>query len=345
LKQLSLGNKLLYAINIVFAILYLVTLLASFLKVDFIGELAILSLIAPFLATVHIIFFIYWVLAKRWVALLSLTLLILGHFVLGPFYRFSEPSQETGELSLMTFNVRDLNRNEILDIENVDSLIMDFVTRANPDIVCFQEYHGAKSVDGVLGQYPYRYIDFVSGHHDGRVVQGLYSKFPILITGAIDFPNSSNKAIFADVVLAGDTVRIYNIHLQSFNVIPEFNTITDGDSEKLAARVYNGMVKQQQQAEIMYRHMAKSPLKKIVVGDFNNTQYSNIYRKIRGNLNDTFLEKGKGFGTTYKLFGYPMRIDYILADPSFDIISHHNFDLELSDHYPVMATFQWASEP
>jgi len=30
-----------------------------------------------------------------------------------------------------------------------------------------------------------------------------------------------------------------------------------------------------------------------------------------------------------------MRIDYIMADDSFEILEHQNYDVKLSDHYPI----------
>ncbi len=57
-------------------------------------------------------------------------------------------------------------------------------------------------------------------------------------------------------------------------------------------------------------------------------------------MNDTFQEKGSGFGSTYNFKFLPYRIDFILADPEIDIKSHKNFDVRLSDHTPVMASFR-----
>ena len=39
----------------------------------------------------------------------------------------------------------------------------------------------------------------------------------------------------------------------------------------------------------LFKSMSESSLKTIVCGDFNNTAYSWAYRKIKGDLNDTFL--------------------------------------------------------
>ncbi|WP_420319827.1 endonuclease/exonuclease/phosphatase family protein [Flagellimonas sp.] len=243
----------------------------------------------------------------------------------------------------MSFNSRGFNENGQLNIENVDSLIIDFVSRKDPDIVCFQECHYAMKRSDDLSEYDYKFVDFIYGKHSGKVIQAIYSKYPILKVEAIDFPGSSNNAIYADLLVQKDTVRLYNIHLQSFRIIPKIETIQSEKSSKLLSRLRKVMLKQAEQAQLIRENMATTHYKKIVVGDFNNTQYSNVYRRIKGDLQDTFLEKGKGFGRTYNLLGFPMRIDYILADEDFEVISHKNFDEKLSDHYPVMATLRLKS--
>ena len=73
----------------------------------------------------------------------------------------------------------------------------------------------------------------------------------------------------------------------------------------------------------------------IVCGDFNNTAYSYVYRKVRGDkLNDAFQEAGKGFGRSFNFF-YPFRIDFILPDKSFRVRSFKTHYLPLSDHFAL----------
>ena len=57
---------------------------------------------------------------------------------------------------------------------------------------------------------------------------------------------------------------------------------------------------------------------------------------MKNNKKDTFIERGKGFGSTYELFNYPFKIDHILVDEAFEVVSHKNFNINLSDHEPVL---------
>ena len=70
----------------------------------------------------------------------------------------------------------------------------------------------------------------------------------------------------------------------------------------------------------------------------NNSAFSYVYRNVKGNLNDSFEEAGKGFGETYNFKYYPSRIDYILTDKSLQVKSFTNYSkFKNSDHYPIIA--------
>ncbi|WP_379763062.1 endonuclease/exonuclease/phosphatase family protein [Flagellimonas marina] len=273
--------------------------------------------------------------------------MVLWYVVLGSFYRFSGKEEKTNDddsFTIMSFNARSFNELKQLDVENIDSLIYDFVTEKNPDIVCFQETYYVMKRNNALSQYKYKYVDFIYGKHNGKVIQSVYSKFPIIKIDSLSFPKSFNNAIYSDILIGMDTVRVYNVHLQSFRIVPGLNTIKNEESSRLFSKSRSVMLKQYEQANLIRKSMAQTSHKKIVVGDFNNTQYSNIYHIIKGDMNDTYMEKGSGFGRTYDLLGFPLRIDYIFADSDFEIVAHKNFNEKLSDHYPVMATLRLSSK-
>jgi len=100
------------------------------------------------------------------------------------------------------------------------------------------------------------------------------------------------------------------------------------------------MQKQQGQADLIKAHTRNIKYRKIICGDFNNTGFSRVYKTIKGEMKDSFEEKGFGFGSTYMFKVLPFRIDFILADPEIEIKSHKNFNVRLSDHTPVMASFR-----
>ena len=323
-------------------LLAVVALIVPHVPVNYIPTLSTASLAVPILISIHVLFTLFWFVRRKKRMLPSLLILVVWYLTLGPFYLFSGPQKSVkgNGVSIMTFNTRGFNEYGQLDKENVDSLIIDFVTKQDPDIVCFQECYHVMKINDALGHFPYKYVDYEYGKRFDKVIQAIYSKFPILEIDSVPFPRSANTTIYADLLIDSDTVRMYNVHLQSFRIIPELDVLSNQKSSKLLSQSKKVMQKQYQQAGLIQESMQKSPYKNILVGDFNNTHYSNIYRTIIGDMKDSFMEKGSGFGRSYNFLGFPMRIDYILADPSFEVLTHQNFDVKLSDHYPVMATLK-----
>ncbi|WP_339628982.1 endonuclease/exonuclease/phosphatase family protein [uncultured Maribacter sp.] len=241
-------------------------------------------------------------------------------------------------ITIMSFNSLGFRGKEDEWKSTAGDTIVKFIQNERPDIVCFQEFDYKKIRSHYFEEYPFKYVDFEFGPDNGRVIQAVYSKFKLLEKGLLEFPESSNSAIFVDIRYKKDTVRIYNLHLESLNIRP--NSIKKERSDKLYGRLRDSFAKQQEQSCIVRNHMNNSPYKSIVCGDFNNTQFSNSYFTIKGDLKDSFLEKGRGYGKTINFWKFPFRIDYILVDPSFEVLSHKNYDINLSDHEPIMATIK-----
>ena len=99
---------------------------------------------------------------------------------------------------------------------------------------------------------------------------------------------------------------------------------------------------QQEQAEMMMKKVHESSHKTIIAGDFNNTAFSYIYEMINddGRFKDAFLESGEGFGQTFKLNYFPLRIDFMFFDSGIQINSYERFKNDFSDHFPVMTRFK-----
>ena len=145
--------------------------------------------------------------------------------------------------------------------------------------------------------------------------------------------------MYADVVIDQDTVRVYNIHLQSFRVSSQFAELQQADSKKLIGRMVTAFERQENQVKAFLENEASSPYPVIVAGDFNNSSTSYVYRKLKGEKNDAFAKAGSGTGRTFTFDFLPLRIDFILTDPKFEVTDFKNYSLSLSDHEPIMAAF------
>ncbi len=329
--------------NIVLTILTFLAYVLPFLAPKFFPILSVLTLILPLFLILNALFFVYWVLQLKRQLFLSGLVLVIGITFINKFYKFSTIANEKRESDfvVMSYNVRLFNLFNWIPREGVAQDIYSFINEQNPDILCIQEYSENAKVD--LRVYKHKYI-FMQGNQI-KTGQAIFSKFPIVNKGNIELPDSDNSIIYADIRKGKDTLRIYDMHLQSIKITPDVNeiqenvnTINKQKSQMVFKRISNAFTKQQLQAEILKNHKKECNYPIIMCGDMNNSAFSYVYRNIKGNLNDCFEEAGKGFGETYNFKYYPARIDYIFADKKIKVKQFSNFsDFKNSDHYPIIA--------
>jgi endonuclease/exonuclease/phosphatase family metal-dependent hydrolase len=237
----------------------------------------------------------------------------------------------TDDVKIMSYNVRMFNLYKWINEKNVEEKIYDFINSKEPDILCIQEFH--PSLKKGL-KYPYEYIKISNeNNHFGHAI---FSKYKIINSGSLNFSKTGNNAIFADIVRNNDTVRVYNIHLESLNLNPKEDYFTQENSEKFKTRVQKAFKIQANQVSLILLHQEKITYKSIICGDFNNTAFSYIYHQLRTGKNDAFEVAGKGFGRTFD-YKLPVRIDYILTDNRIEVNNFKTYDVKFSDHFPIMA--------
>jgi endonuclease/exonuclease/phosphatase family metal-dependent hydrolase len=284
----------------------------------------------------------YWLFQIKRQLILSGIILLLGITFINKFYKFSsnEVVKEEKDFTVMSYNVRLFNLFEWINDNSIGDKILAFINDKNPDILCVQEYSENAHID--FRVYKYKAV-FMEGNKI-KTGQAIFSKFPIFNQGSLQIKDVGNNITFADIKKGKDTIRVYNIHLQSIKISPDVNeisenveTINQQKSQQLFSRIRDAFKKQEQQAEILAEHKKECNYPVIICGDMNNSAFSYVYRSIKGNLNDCFEEAGNGFGQTYKFKYYPARIDYIFADKRMKVKSFKNFShFENSDHYPIM---------
>ena len=142
--------------------------------------------------------------------------------------------------------------------------------------------------DRDLRVYKHKFI-FMQGNKI-RTGQAIFSKYPIIDKGNIEFPESNNLIVYADIRKGKDTIRVYNMHLQSIKISPDVNEMQDNvdsinqhKSEVVVKRISKAFTKQQLQAEILVKHKKECSYPMIICGDMNNSAFSYVYRSIKGN--------------------------------------------------------------
>ena len=332
-----------FLLNIVLTVVTFSAYLLPFLAPKVFPLLSVLTLFMPLFFVFNALFFFYWGFQFKKRMILSGLVLLMGITFINKFHKFStkEFPESEKDFTVMSYNVRLFNLFKWVDRDDVPSQIVSFINDKNPDILCIQEYSTSADID--LKVYPHKYI-LMAGDQI-KTGQAIFSKFPIINEGTIVFPNSNNNVIFADIKKGKETIRVYNMHLQSIKISPDVTEINDdinvmnqSKSQKLFKRISKAFKQQQQQAELFKEHKNDCSYPLIVCGDMNNSAFSYVYRNIKGKLRDSFEEAGKGFGATYKFRYYPARIDYIFADEKMKVKKFESFsDFENSDHYPIMA--------
>ncbi len=333
MKKLSLLNKVIYFINNIFALLLFLSIAIPYIKPKSFPVISVLSLTVPFLIFAHFLFIIYWVIngVKKQFFLSAICILLTIFFSYFPYKFNGKKSVNDSDITIMNYNVHLFNRYNWIKTKNISNKISDFITQNNPDIIALQEYYSSAKSDL---KFPYKYVKLKGKSEFG---QAIFSKYKIINKGSLDFKETSNNAIFIDILKAEDTIRVYNLHLESFGIEIDSLELTENNSKKLLNRLATLFAKQQPQVEQFLAHKKKCKYKMIICGDFNNTAYSWVYRKLKGDFKDTFLQAGRGFGKTFDFHNYPLRIDFILVDDKFDVQEHQNFNVKYSDHEPILA--------
>jgi len=334
MKKLSGFNKIVFWLNIVFTVLTVIAYILPFMAPKVFPLLSVFTLLMPLMLVINGFFFLYWLVQVKRQMLLSGLVLLLGITFVNKFYRFSakDIAHEQGDFTLMSYNVRLFNLYEWLPDSLIPKKIPAFVKEQNPDIVCLQEYN--KLGDTSFTQYKHKFI-FVPR---GQAGHAIFSRFPIIGTGDIQFPGSANNAVYADIKKGDDTLRVYSMHLQSIKISPDIHENIDEQKGKVIFnRISEAFKRQQLQAELVQKHKELCRYPMIVCGDLNNSAFSYVYRSVRGNMNDAFEEAGGGFGRSYNYKYYPARIDYIFTDKALEVKKYQTFSNFInSDHFPVM---------
>ncbi|WP_289021601.1 endonuclease/exonuclease/phosphatase family protein [uncultured Salegentibacter sp.] len=336
MRKLGFLDKIVFICNALAGTALLLSYLLAFIPPKSFPLLSVLSLGVPVLILVNLVFLIYWVIRLKRQFLLSFIVLLVGYNYVSSLYQFSSNTQSSEEeISIMSYNVRLFNNYGWTEEKDIPEKITGFIKENDPDILLTQEH----TVDetNLKEIYPYHFV-----HRKGENSEfgsAIFSKFPILKQESIGFPHDgNNNAIYTDLLVKADTLRIYNVHFQSLNVKPEIDDLRKEDSKKLLGRIGHGFSLQQEQAEMMLESVKESSYKTIIAGDFNNTAFSYIYDIINDEerFTDAFLEAGEGFGQTFKLSYFPLRIDFMFIDTEIQINAYKRFKNEFSDHYPIM---------
>jgi len=359
LKKLT--KSALYIFNWFLAILFVLAASAKYISPEIWIIPSYLALIFPYLFVVNIIFIIVWFNRLSGKLFVSLIVLFAGW---GQFYSmfqvsFTKKKKQQKELNVVSHNLRAFGLNGPKFETTTGTKIFKYYKNIDADIFCFQEFFNTKNFkfspkDSLIKatQTKYHHLEYVVHFRGNDFGLATFSKYPITNQGIVEMPQQgTNLCIFSDIKFGEEVIRVYNFHLASIHFREaEYKYIEEIDKKSqdehieaatsLSSLIGNAFKKRAVQSEIIKKHIENSPYPVIVCGDLNDTPNSYAYNTLKKDLNDTYEKKGMFLGNTYNGKLPPLRIDFILTSPRFDVHTQHVEKVDLSDHYPIFTTLQ-----
>jgi len=258
-------------------------------------------------------------------------------------------------VKVMSYNVRLFDLYNWTSSGETKQKIFSLFSSEAPDILCLQEFYSSdkkplQNLDTLKQFLKARYyhveypVTLRGSEHWGIAT---FSSYPIIHRGVVYFGRrNGNVCIFTDVLINGDTLRIFNTHLESirfrkedYRFIQNLENADDDEtlrgSKNILMRMRRAYRKRTVEVAQIDSMLIRCPYKHILCGDFNDPPAAYTYAVLTENMKDAFRESGSGFSETY-IGPFPAyRIDYILHDKSIRSFNYRKIPVKLSDHYPV----------
>ncbi|HNX87430.1 MAG TPA: endonuclease/exonuclease/phosphatase family protein [Bacteroidales bacterium] len=328
---------------------------------------AFFGLAYPIFLALNGFFIILWLVLWKKYIFISLISVITGWSSLQSVYPVHLPWAKknfSGEtIRVVSYNVNLFWGNENTEsISEVREQISSFLRNQQADVICLQEgYLKGPDFNELLKKYThsigmkYFYFKNYRKFWDKKKIDAviIFSRFPIVDTGFMKIPEKSTFAIYADILHHEDTIRIYNLHLESIRFGNDDYTFYSGltdpmkdkpplkeGAQKMFWKLRRAFILRANEADQLTSHISVCPYPSIIAGDFNDTPSSYTYHQLTRNHKDAFVSVGNTFdGNTYAGKFPAFRIDYLLYSVHFKPAGYHKYKLNLSDHYPIAASF------
>jgi endonuclease/exonuclease/phosphatase family metal-dependent hydrolase len=332
------------------------------------------ALLFPFLLLVQIGFLIFWLMAKRKLAFIPLITLLLSWNLIGSFFGLHPGAKQSMTKQKETFRVVTWNAHLFNFFENnglLDEAMLQEAKRFNADVLLVQEFvfsldtASPITLERVRKKLGYKYVatanDRAFGVHTNirqkneryhPFCVAIFSNYPIVRWQKEQSIKEYNHTfLWADLRINADTIRFFNIHLQSMHFAKkDYAFIENIDQQDMNAVQTAGknIIRKMKTANLLRSGQARdiravmdeSPYPVVVCGDMNDVPNSNAYQIISKNLYDAYTEKGWGVGRTFKFLSPTLRIDYVLHSKELQLAQVNVLQTKLSDHSPVLADFK-----
>ncbi|AWW29656.1 endonuclease [Echinicola strongylocentroti] len=311
----------------------------------------LVPVLIPLFLLLNFALLIILLLLKRKLFVLPIAAILIGWRFIGVTVQWNNTSSEDG-LSIMSYNAHVFNYEKYKARDpKVTPNIYNWIREQDTDIIGLQEFYQdfttpARNAIKLIGRDgEYHYATQSVEERKGKRFFGLaiFSKFPIINEGKLFDNRKTNGAMFVDLKVHEDTIRVYNVHLESMSIPAEQLDNIDGIKEnyqKTWRRLNRGIVNRASQVDFLAEHVKNSPYPAILMGDFNDVPYSYTYFTIRSILENAFETAGRGFGFSFNRVLFFLRIDNIFYDEALTPLRFNTLrEVDYSDHYPIKAVF------
>ena len=347
--------KFFVALNILLAVVTLLAYLSPYANPKYLWPISVLAVFYPWLLLMNILAVIFWMFNKLRYSIISILVIALGFNHLNGFIGISSAGYKSSaeQIEILSYNTQNLYY--IYGLENGRAerakTFFNFIkSQKDVDIICTQEI-GTRSLESWR-----KNMNFSHSYAPEKVGPVIFSKHPIVNKGQFYSSTSTvNSCIWADVNIRGNTYRIYNLHMQSNKITRTAERVIE-DAKLQNKETWNGVKSivnrykdnatyRIEHAERIRTHMQESPYPILLAGDFNDVPQSYLYHILSREMQDSFQKQGFGLGTTFAGKIPALRIDYILADDSFDILNHEILKVDFSDHFPIKSIVKLKDQP
>ncbi len=299
----------------------------------------LITIAFPILLFINLSLIIFWIINKKIFSLIPIISIIINITLLPSFTGFNlgekKGSLNSNKLKVATYNVNYFSYKRDINLPAIAKIVKE----KDVDIIAMQEFQPNHyfNINEIIGEFGFLDHNVYRINKD-KIGIAIFSKYPIINHYILEFEETGNAILIADIDLKGDTIRVINTHLQTTGY---YSTIYGGDGNIINSFKRN-FTKREEQVDQLIALINNSSYPLIVMGDINETPHGYAHQSLlNSGLKDAFREAGNGLGGTYFRTLNLIRIDYILYSKEFRALNYSKVQSKLSDHKPIFSLLEY----